>query len=298
MSNLDNVVSDDKLMRLHSMAVAMFNEGEHAAALKIWSHIKAQNPNFAKIDNWILKASQKMPGTKKTSAKTPPSPYRTQRNLLIENGQSIRSHTFQPRYSGVKLKKGLRHRHVFLLILIVTFLLVLFSFRNHRSFLIIVNPKTNKLDCYQGDFFPFGQQKIMEMDVGIELDWIDYVENKDLIRSLKKGVTVQSQEQFNNRFIEIFMNLGDESLRQMTERGQQSAIYYYKRVFDADFEDLVVEKIVEAFINLARIKMVSKDFSAAQKYLDSASNFNYRPEDIFIVQEDLDAARRDDRSYL
>ncbi|MGB3976856.1 MAG: hypothetical protein WBM02_10710 [bacterium] len=298
MNNSDKTLLDDKLMRLHAMAEAMYNDGEYAAALKIWSRIKAQNPNFTKIDSRILLASQKVAQTKKSPNKTAPAAYHAQRNLFVENGQSRQHHVFQPRYSGVKLKKGLRHRHVFLLMLIVSLVLVLLSFRNHRSFLIIVNPKTAKLDCYQGDFFPFGQRKIMELDAGIELDWVDYVENKDLIRLLKKGITVYNQDQFNNRIIEIFMNLGDESLHQMTERGQQSAIYYYKRVFDADFEHLVVEKIVKAFVNLARIKIVSRDFTAAQRYLDSAANFNYPIEDIFTVQQDLNVAKGSDRRYL
>lgn len=273
------------------MAGAMYQDGEYDAALKIWIRIKEQNPGFPNIDKWILLASRHSRHPSPAPTDISPSVYRTQRNLLAQSGQGSRNRIFQPRTSHVRLKKGLRHRHIFMILLIVSLIIILFSVRNSRSFLIQLNPKTARLECYQGSFFPYGWQKIMELEIGIEQDWMGYVENKELIRSLRKGVTVHNEDDFNNQIIQIFLNLGDESFLQMTERGQQSAIYYYKRVFDADFETLVVDKIVKAFINLARIMIVSNDYAAAQKYLDKARDYNYPDADIFIVQKSLDAAR-------
>jgi hypothetical protein len=285
------------LMHLHTMARAMYQDREYDAALKIWIRIKEQKPGFQNVDKWILLASQHSSHSKPAQEGAGPSVYRTQRNLLAQSGQGSRNRVFQPRASHVRLKKGLRHRHIFMLLLIVFLIIILFSLRNSRSFLIQLNPRTANLECYQGNFFPYGWQKIMELEIGIEQDWMDYVENKELIRSLRKGVTVHNEEDFNDQIIEIFLNLGDESFRQMTERGQQSAIYYYKRVFDADFEHLVVDKIVKAFINLARIMIVSNDFGAAQKYLDRARDYNYPDSELFTVQKSLDAARESGRLF-
>ncbi len=165
----------------------------------------------------------------------------------------------------------------------------LLSIRNNRSYLIQLNPQTYKLECYQGSFFPVGWRKTLVLDVGIETDWVKYVEEQDIIRKLLRGITTHSVNRFNEQIVSIFVMLGDESLTQMTERGQQSAIYYYKRVVEARFADLVTDKIIRAFLNCAKIKMATKDYEGAQSYLDSARDYDQNNPELLIIQRELNA---------
>ena len=287
-----------KLERMHEMALAMYRTGEYHAALKIWRRLQDQKSDFPDIDKWLDRVTQAIQAEIRGKPSPDPSVFRTQREIMVNNGQGPRRHIFHPRKSHVQLNKGIRHRHIVSIFLIILLAILLLSIRNNRSYMLILNPISKKLDCYQGNFFPLGWQKTLELSIGIENDWILDVKNQEIIRELYKGIVVHSVDRFNEQIVEIFMTLGDESLRQMNERSQQSAIYYYKRISSAQFEERVMDKIVRAFINLAFIEIAAKDYESAQNYLDSAREYNQNDPDIILTQRELDTAVKADNSYF
>ncbi|MBN1878497.1 hypothetical protein JW823_00120 [bacterium] len=284
-----------KNQRLHEMALAMYRTGDLHAAQKIWRRLQEQDPGFPDIDKWLEKVNQALKRSIPNRQQPDPSVFRTQRELMANHGQGPRRRVFHPQKSHIQLEKGIRHRHIVAIFMIIILLILLLSIRNNRSFLIQLNPKTNALVCYQGNFFPVGWQKTLDIDVGIEPDWINYVDDQAIIKDLQKGIIVHSLKKFDERIIDVFMTLGDESLLQMTERGQQSAIYYFKRISSARYETLVREKIAKAFLNLFQITMISRDYEAAARYLDSSKKYvPSNPELIPAQQQLTDALQTSD----
>jgi tetratricopeptide (TPR) repeat protein len=290
-----NQYEREKLNELYKKAMSLHNRGDYESALKIWNTIKKSDSKFEGIDRCIFVTSQKINQSKSV---TNSSAYRTQRNLMTQDGRGPRKRVFQPFSTHVSKPAKIRHRHIVLILLVVFLGLFYLSARNNRTHMIVLNPKTNNLDFYQGNFFPYGWQKSMELEIGIEHDWVAYVENREIIQNLQKGVIVRSRDSLNELIIDTFMTLGDESARQMTERAQQSAIYYYRRVYDASFEDRVVEKIVKSFVNLARIKIIAEDYRLAERYLESANRYDNDAPDLLMVQKELENARKGDDYYF
>lgn len=284
--------SEQKKKQMNDMAMAMYRSGDFLTAQKIWLRLNEQDPDYPGIGEWLDRVNLALKKRAGDRPKPDPSVFRTQRDLLANLGQSPRRQIFRPKTSHVQLEKGIRHRHIVGIFAVAFLAILLLSIRNNRTYLLQLNQRTSRLECYQGNFFPVGWKKTLDLEIGIESDWIKYVENRAIIRKLEQGVRVRSVKAFDHSIIDIFMTLGDESLRQMTERGQQSAIYYFKRVADAASEIDVTDRIVRAFVNLSLIKIASRDFESAQRYLNSAREYNAADPGIALVQRDLTLAKK------
>lgn len=284
--------TDKKLNRMHTMALGLYRGGDHHSALKIWRRIQETKSDFPEIEKWIDNANRMLQAQIPQKNVPSPSVFREQRDIMAHHGQGPRRRVFHPKTSHVRLKNSVRHRHVFYVFLILVFSIVLLSVRNNRSYLIMLNPVTHKLDCFQGNFFPVGWQRTLELEVGIESDWVKYVGDQDIISRLKKGIKTRSAKRFDEILIEVFMTLGDESLVQMTERGQQSAVYYYRRISEARYSEQVSQKIVRAFINLVRIKITEKDYENARKYLKLAHEHGIPDAGLMDLHREIEAAQQ------
>ncbi len=293
-SSFRNQLSD-KLEKMHMKAMSFYNSGNYDAALKVWQNIKNIDPGFKSIDRYIVVSTQKL----KSSESAPrSSTFRMQRDLMAKNGAGPRKRVFHPGVIHSDEHTRLRHRHIALLVVIFAISMLYLSVRNNRTYMIVLNTQTHNLDCFQGSFFPYGWQKFMELEIGIEHDWVSYVENRDVIRKLERGVAVRSRDAFDEQIIELFITLGDEAARQMTERAQQSAIYYYNRVYDASYQDRVVNKIIDSFVNLARIKIQAEDYRLAERYLQNAGRFKKQTPELLMVQKELENARNTGQRYF
>jgi len=283
---------EQKFERLHQLALAMYRNKDFSAALKIWRRLKERNPDFPDIDKWIDYASRAIQPETRSKPKTDPSVFRTQRELMSEYGTSARKRQFRPKPSSVPMKRRLRHRNVVYISLIFLLLYTLLSFRNNRTYMVKLNVVSYNLDCFQGLFFPVGWERTMELEIGIDSNWTDIFTDQKLIKKLSKGITVHSLKSFDDLIIEVFMDLGNEALRKMTVRSQQSAIFYFKKVESAHFKDLVSTKIALAFIHLSNMSADSGDFDEAGEYYREARKYDHTHPDLFKLSDRLGSSGR------
>ena len=274
MNSAETPVNSQKNERMHQLALSMYRTGELSAALKIWKRLKENDPNFPDIDRWINQASKPPYPASRTKPETDPTVFRTQRDLMSQYGNTPRMRAFVPKTGYSTAIKRFRHRNIVFAFLIAMLFGTFLSVRNNRSYMIQLNPVSKQLDCYQGMFFPFGWQKVRELEIGIDSNWTTLFKEKKLINRLKRGVRVNTVQKFDELIIEVFMGLGDQALMQMTIRSQQSAIYYFKQIEAAHFRGKVNKKIAQAFINLTRMKIEDGDQVDARFYFQEARSYD------------------------
>lgn len=285
MSSAQSGDVENKFERMHQLALTMYRSGDSGAALKIWRRIQEKSPDFPDIGKWIQRAARPPYPPSTPKQQTDPTVFRTQRELMSNYGHTARRRQFRPKIGVDGMNPRFRHRNIVYLMLVLGVLCIFLSIRNNRSYHVVLNPVTSRLDCYQGLFFPFGNQLTNELEVGIDRDWTDiFQENADLER-LRRGITVHSTKSFDQLMIEVYMNLGNEALKQVQNRSQQSAIYYFKRIEAASFREMVKTKIAEAFLNLAELSITSGDMENATLYYQSARGYDHSHPRLFDVQE-------------
>ncbi|MCD4653347.1 tetratricopeptide repeat protein [bacterium] len=287
MNSVEGTDTGQKFERMHQLALTMYRSKDLSAALKIWRRIKEKKPDFPDIDKWISHASKPPYPPTATKPQTDPTVFRTQRELISQFGNSSRRRPFRPKSLSTPMKPRLRHRNFVYVFLVLLLLYTVVSFRNNRAYMVQLIPNTTHLTCYQGVFFPLGWQKTMELEIGIENNWTQMFTDKKLINRLKHGISVHSLKEFDKLVIDVYMALGDESVKQMTIRSQQSAIYYFKKIESSDFRSLVSTKIAMAFINLADMKADDGDLDDAREYYQTARKYDHTHPALFELSERL-----------
>ncbi|HPQ39113.1 MAG TPA: tetratricopeptide repeat protein [bacterium] len=287
MTPAENSNADSKYPRMHQLALTMYRSGDYSAALKIWRRLKEQKPDFPDIDAWIQRAAKPPYPATTQKPQTDPTVFRTQRELMSRYGNIARRRSFHPRNTPGPLYRRFRDRNLVYTFLILFVFFLLLSIRNNRTYAIRLNPESQVLDCYQGNFFPLGMQKTSEIKVGIDSDWAVRFKNRELIRKLENGIRVHSLDSFDQTVIDIYMALGDDMLKQMTIRSQQSAIYYYKRIESAQYRHRVAMKLAEAFVNLATMALNDGQYQEAREYYETARSYDPSHPDLFPLRDSL-----------
>jgi len=246
----ENSNGTDKYERLHQLALSLQSSGNHESALRCWNKIKSENPGFPEINNLVSIASEATLNDGAGNKSISPSVYRTQKRIIDHfNQRKSTSFQFHPIRDHKPRRRILRHRHIAFLLLIGFCLFLVSSLRNKRAYLLVLEPDTGIVQCYQGTFFPYGWQRPEDINIGLEPGWETSVSDENLRRDLVSGMRLEGAEEFDETLIKLFQHLGQNALKKHDIDSQRKAIYYFKQIEKADFTELIAWDIATAWQN-------------------------------------------------
>lgn len=274
MGNITN--SESKHRRLHQIALSLHREGDNNSALRCWKKIRLENPDYPGIDKWIAVAASAFLDEKKSNNKhVSPSVYRKQKEIMDSySARRSTSFRFRPKPAQNGRPRVLRHRHIAYLFIVFMLLFVILSLKNKRSCLLILQPDTGILTCYQGTFFPYGWEKGDEISVGLQPGWESDLEDEDTRIGLLTGIKLKGGVEFDNLLIDLYQKLGHHALKQHTIQRQREAIYYFKKIEEANFHEVIRWELGTAYYNLASLYLeVNRDPVTALELLQQVRKY-------------------------
>ncbi len=267
---------NSKHLRLHQIALSLHRDGDNNSALRCWKKIRTENPGYPGIDKWIAAASSAFFEEEKTrNTPVSPSVFKTQKDIMDQHS-SRRSTSFRFRPKPVQSGRTriIRHRHVAYIFLVFMLLFVILSLQNKRSCLLVLQPETGVLYCYQGTFFPYGWEKSDEISVGLQPGWESDLEDEKTQFSLLKGIKLKGGNEFDELLIDLYQKLGQHALKQRTIEHQREAIYYFKKIEEANFHEIIRWDLGTAYFNLASLYLeVRRDPDTALEHLQQVKKY-------------------------